>query len=441
MENNELFIWIRISIVIVLILTAISNIWRKPFFSSPIRSSNGLRVLIAYPLILQMAIWWFKGDTCSTDTFYLLSIDTYDRAHPVIYAIIIKGLYGIFGSIKSIILVQILLMSIACGMIVMYIYHYKLPWLYAILGSSLAIFGSHGYIGFTTMAIKDALYYPFFITLMVGLCSWCLRENKKAHVIIIISLIGIGVFRYDGQLIVAGTTIFFLAHVYFRKLNFWRHAAFLCIPLICTFFCSFTLPKILHVGTKYGMGTQYAMPAEMICEAVVHDGELSSEERRRISEVIMPIELIREYHDAGKEHEGQKYIWHCGKHSFAKSLDGKGKELLSLFIPIACKNPGIMIKHVWHQSYMLTHGHDYSSACFYIIIALMFRLQISKTPLHFYVPFIPIVLCMFICVIIATTYETRYAAPIVGGCVVLYLYVHTLLYHKKIIQINGSEQK
>lgn len=172
------------------------------------------------------------------------------------------------------------------------------------------------------------------------------------------------------------------------------------------------------------------MPAEMICEVVVHDGRLTPEERTRISEIIMPIESIREYHDAGEEHEGQKYIWSYGSYSFAKSLSGKGKELLVLFIPIACRNPGIMIKHVWHQSYMLTRLVDYSSACFYIFAGLILLLLSRKTPMRFYLPFIPVSLCVFICIFIATTYETRYAAPVVGGSVVLYLYVHTLLYKK-----------
>lgn len=431
MENSELFVWLRISIVIGLILVAVCNMWRKPFCSSYIRTRKGLCMLLAYPLILQVAIWCFKGDTCSTDTSFLLSIDTYDKAHPLIYAIISKGLYGLFDSIKTVILAQILLMSAACWAIIWFVYSHKLPWVYAVLGTSLAIFGSHGYIGFTTMAIKDAFYYPFFITLMVGLCLWCLGRNKKALSIIICSLIGVGIFRYDGQLVVVGTTVFSLAFVYYRKHNLKRHVVLFCIPLVCTFFCNFALPWLLHAGTEIGMGTQYAMPAELICEVVVHEGELTPEEKARISEVIMPIELIREYHDAGEEYEGQKYIWSYGAHSFAKSLSGKGKDLLTLFIPIACRNPGIMVKHIWHQSYMLTHLVDYASACFYICAVLIFKLLTRKTPILFYTPFIPVIFCVFICVFIATTYETRYAAPIVGGCVVLYLYVHTLLYQKR----------
>lgn len=420
--------WLRITCVAAMSLVAIYNILRVPNKElSPI-GSNKIFLLALYPILLMLLIWCFKGYELSPDTEHILSWDVYEKAHPIAYGIIVKLLYGLFGSIKAIVVSQILLMAVACWAIIWFIYNHKLPWIYAVLGTAIVIYGT-SYSFIFVIAIKDAFYYPFYIILMVGLCSWCLNESKRDFGFISIGLIGVSIFRYDGQLVVIGTLLALLiACRHSRKM--WTMLALTGTTLLCMIFCNILLPKLLHADTKVGVGTKYAMPAELICEVVVHGGDITEEEKERISQVIMPIDKIRKFHSNFPEHWGQKYIWGRGEYSFARSLSGKGRDIIELFIPIASRNPKIVITHLLNRTHMLTRLVDSPAACFFISLLLFCIVITRRIPSSLLLPFVPVFISSFTCIFVATTYELRYALPIVGGSVVLYLYSHILLYSK-----------
>lgn len=415
-------------------------LWFAPISFPPMNRKSFI-IQYFYPIVLLLIIWHVKGNIYTfdfNDQIRLIENHTYEKAHPVIYTLLIKSILILFASPSAIIPLQIMAAWGICGFVVYFFCRMDVSWVYPFACNTIIIYFNNDIL---ITASKDAFYYLFFILLVIGLCSWSIRKGKVSLYSIIAGLCGVALFRYDGQLVVVITSFFLLVSMIRYKRNLKWHVALLSLPVFCMILCHVVMPYALDSQPgRVGVGTKYAMPAELICEVLVHGGDLTSKEKIRISEIIMPEEVIRERHSLLNEYNGEKYIWYVPPpeereklqyfpydYGFNHILSNKGKEIFELFIPIALRNPGIIFRHLWDQSYLLTSLKTYASIFFYMSLFAAVILLIRLKSIHPILPFIPIWTVAIFFIAVVTTCEIRYVTPITAGGVIVYLYSYALI--------------
>ena len=279
--------------------------------------------------------------------------------------------------------------------------------------------------------IKDSPYISFFIIAMAGLQAWVHKPDRESVIVSTLGLIGVGVFRYDGQAIVIVVSCA-LALLFFSTKKHARHILFMCaLPIAAIFSAHYVLPCLVNAKSEM-VGTKLAMPAEIICEIIVRNGNVTEEEKEKAQNLIMPIELMKKHHSLAKSYEGQKYIWNgffeteeeFRRYSFAFNLSGKEKQIIPLFLNLAIKNPAITANHLIQQSRMILDLHgSYRYPCslsFYICIFALIIMLKHKVRADQYIPFVPVFACSLTCMFIATTFEWRYGIPVIAGAILLF---------------------
>lgn len=440
---------IPLALKIVGLLTIAASLWFTPFSFAPMKRRSTLIMQFIYPIILILITLYLSGGAQYTfdfqDQLRLISNHSYEKAHPVFYTLFLKTLLFLFHTPSSIIIVQIITACIACGLVVYFFYRMDLSWIYPFASNTIIIcFCDH----LITTAVKDAFYYIFFVILMIGLCSWSYRRGRDSLACTFAGLLGVSLFRYDGQFVAIVTSVFLLADVIKQKLEWKKYLGLLSIPIVAMVFFHVIVPEIVHAKPgRVGTGTKYAMPAELICEVLVHGGNITPEEKLRICELIMPEEVIQERHSLLNEYNGEKYIWYVPPsdertklryfpydYGFNHTLSHKGKEVFELFIPIALKNPGIVIKHLWDQSYLLTSLRTHASIFFYISLLTLFILMFRKMGLRSILPCVPIASVSVIFIVVITTCETRYTTPVIAGGAISWVYAYRIISTKRQIK-------
>lgn len=402
----------------------------------PVNNHKTCLTISLFSAISMLILWYCMGTHASFD-FHVrqmnqITTGEYEKAHPIIHTIFCKFLLDIYNSYKTIVIAQIVLFTIGVYAMCWWCMRAKLSFLYASITVVAIIFLTYPYIH---IIIKDSFFISSYMIALAGLMAWSLRPDNAATFVSAFGLTCVGLFRYDGQGAVILTAIALIILCIATRKNIRKILVMVLIPTLSIFLAHSVLPICVNAKSEM-VGTKLAMPAELICEVIAQNGNLTPEEITRVEELIMPRKMILEHHKKGEAYEGQKYIWggyfrsesEFRKYSFAFNLSGKGHEIIPLFFKIAAKNPGIVIDHLLMQSKMLWdvayNRISSTSLAFYLYIFTLISILERKSLRPFSIPFVPTFSVILTCSLIATTFELRYGLPIIVGSIFMIGYTN-----------------
>ncbi len=386
--------------------------------------------------LIMFLILFFEGAQASND--YLGQIagaekGEYDKSHPVFHTVFCCALLSIYDSINTVIISQILFFSFSVYVIARFCEKYSISRVLTVIAVLIATVCTYGII---ILAIKDSFYISSCIIAIVGLMVWCISPSLKSAILATFGLMGVGVFRYDGQAIVLLTSLSLIVAMFVCRRKVSHVLLMSLLPCVTIILAHVMLPSYLNATSKI-VGTKLAMPAEIVCEVIAQKGNITEEELRVAEEVIMPKAMIIKHHSMSAEYDGRKYMWdyfnspeEAETYSFATRLSGKEKELLPLAFSVAIKNPFITITHFIEQGRMVwdpTMQYAQPTSLFFFLSVLMILSLIrKKTSLIYYIPFIPTMVVAMTSIFIATTWEPRYTYPIFFGAILSVPYMHII---------------
>lgn len=423
------------SFLLILLRLTKSNL----FSCLPVKTNKQCLLFTLITAIVLLAIWYTHGTHTSFDfgvrQMGQIHSGIYEKAHPVFHTILSGLLLNMYDSLHTLVAAQLIYFTCASFCIFWWCKREQLSAIYAFLAVAAIIYFTFPCIH---EVIKDSYVISSYTIAAVGLMAWLRHPDKISATLATVGLVGVGSFRYDGQAIIVMVTVALLLGAYRNKKNLKQVYAICFIPIAAIIAAHAILPACVNAKSEM-VGTKLAMPAELICEVIAQNGNISEQELAEAEALIMPKELILTQHSKGEVFEGQKYIWGgyfesddvCYRYSFAWNLGGKEKELLPLFARIAVKNPGIILSHLFQQGKMVwdVRGGIQSpiALCFYTAALFLAFLGSRKLGAAYLIPFVPIFTTAAICTFVATTYEMRYGMPIIIGGILIIGYAHSFV--------------
>ena len=403
----------------------------------PVKSNKVCLLITIGFTVLLLALWGIEGTHASNDYSGQIAsarMGEYDKAHPVSHTLFCCCLLSIYDSIHTIIISQILFYALSVYAISWFCKRAEISIFFTITATFLATICTYQIL---LLAIKDSFFISSCTIATVGLMSWCLTPSRKAVLLTTIGLIGVGIFRYDGQAIVILTATALIMTAFVRRQKIRQILIMSIVPCIIIILAHVILPGYLNATSRV-VGTKMAMPAEIVCEVIAQNGNISKEELSQAEEIIMPKEMIIKHHGMSAEYDGRKYMWayfsnqeELETYSFAYRLSGKEKELLPLAITVALKNPVITIRHFIEQGRMVwdpSMQYKQPTAFFFFVnlVLLCILFKCNQSPIY-YIPFIPVLTVALTSTFVATTFEPRYTFPIFFGGALSIAYTHFIL--------------
>lgn len=393
---------------------------------------GGELLLCAEALALFLLLWWVKGTRCSAD--FLGSLDqarsgAYNTIQPLSYTLFIGALDRLGPNSVANMAAQTGLFVTAAGVAGHWCRREGLPLL---CGAGVVALLLPLCQWALAVLVKDALYTCCFVIMTVGLCSLYRRDDGFSRTTLYGGLAGLVLLRPDALLIAAVAGIGVLTVARRRRRGGLAAAGGVSGVLFLGVAAHVLLP--LAVGARNdACGTRLAMPAEMLCEVVVHDADLPPRDRERICRLIMPEPVMRRHHDSAPEWIGERYLWRgfeseadLRRHSFVFRLAGRDREVLALCAELLPAHARAGLRPLVAHTRLLRDPSYTPSLALGVLLFLAGLLLLRRLPLRAFLPFFPLLANIFIVTCVATTYEYRYALPLCAAAPLLLCYAGAL---------------
>lgn len=389
---------------------------------------SGELLLCAEALGLFLLLWWVKGTRCSAD--FLGSLEqarsgAYNTIQPLSYTLFIGALDKLGSNSAANMAAQAGLFVTAAGVTGRWCRREGLPLLCGAGVVALLLPLCQWAIA---VLVKDALYTCCFVIMTVGLCSLYRRDDAFSRTTLYGGMAGLVLLRPDALLIAAVTGLGVLTVARRRRSGVPAAALGISGVLFLGVAAHVLLPLALGARDD-ACGTRLAMPAEMLCEVVVHDADLPPQDRERICRLIMPEPVLRRHHDSAPEWIGERYLWRgfdsaadLRQHSFVFHLAGRDREVLALCAELLPAHVGTALRPLIAHTRLLRDPSYTPALALGVLLFLAGLLLLRRLPLRAFLPFLPLLGNIVIVTCVATTYEYRYALPLCAAAPLLLCY-------------------
>ena len=389
---------------------------------------GGELLLCAEALGFFLLLWWVKGTRCSAD--FLGSLEqarsgAYNTIQPLSYTLLIGALDKLGPNSAANMAAQAGLFVTAAGVTGRWCRREGLPLLCGAGVVALLLPLCQWAIA---VLVKDALYTCCFVIMTVGLCSLYRRDDAFSRTTLYGGMAGLVLLRPDALLIAAVTGLGVLTVARRRRSGVPAVALGISGVLFLGVAAHVLLPLALGARDD-ACGTRLAMPAEMLCEVVVHDADLPPQERERICRLIMPEPVLRRHHDSAPEWIGERYLWRgfdsaadLRQHSFVFHLAGRDREVLALCAELLPAHAGTALRPLIAHTRLLRDPSYTPALALGVLLFLAGLLLLRRLPLRAFLPFLPLLANIVIVTCVATTYEYRYALPLCAAAPLLLCY-------------------
>ena len=279
----------------------------------------------------------------------------YSAWHPIAYSCLIKIAQITFGSPFLIIMFQTVLWIYASNLAIKLLNHYvcgQAACLYA--GMNLLLVSNYKYLG---VMLKDVLWNICLFIFALKLFEWMRHRSGRAAVGLILSGIGVALFRHAGDI---NVYITFLVLILYLKIKEGGHfLSGLIKSLAIIVVCKVILMDVLCMSAFHAEPNEpyvkYSVPLSMI-GAVVSSCEINEEDSAFL-ETIMPLEQWKSSYDKYWADSISRWWGSIGNNIFTVEdliqKEDYGSFLIKMNAKILAKNPRLYFRAFFDMNSIL----------------------------------------------------------------------------------------
>jgi len=255
------------------------------YLTIPIAVCSLIYTFAAFPALMgsDSAALWINTDK-----------GIYSAWHPIAYSCLIKIAQITLGSPFFITILQTVLWIYASNLAIKLLNHYvcgQAAWLYA--GLNLLVISNYKYLG---VMLKDVLWNICLFIFALKIFEWMHQRSRKAMAGLVLSGIGVALFRHAGDINVYITLVILILYLRIKEKRFLPE---LIRMLAVVMLCKVILMDLLCMNAFHAEPNEpyvkYSVPLSMI-GAVVSSCEIDEEDSEFL-ETIMPLEQWKNSYD------------------------------------------------------------------------------------------------------------------------------------------------